>query len=296
MNNEFNNQNMNQFQNNNMNDGYSSNYNSLNNQNNKGNNGLIVVLVIIIVALAGVCLYLVLDKKDNDADTNKDNNIQENENNKKDEYIDSDQVKIEINKKLQESGLSGWLFESIMGTYGIYDLNEITKLNDLFENDMSKFVFTKAIMDKEKLTNWDTENNENKNFYDKCDGGTGAISIEETVFNEYYKKLFGIDFDKTKINVNVAKFVDGYICTSMPTGYTAGIMPVLKTISKVYNASSDTYKIEMISLGSFPESYEYSESEILEWPFEKEKAKLTLTYKRNSDNSYQIVSFIVNPK
>lgn len=67
MNNEFNNQNMNQFENNNMNNDYSNNYNDLNNQNNKkGSNGLTNALILIIIALAGVCLYLVLNKEDTD--------------------------------------------------------------------------------------------------------------------------------------------------------------------------------------------------------------------------------------
>lgn len=70
MNNEFNNQNMEQVPNNNINSQYSNNYNNLNNQNNKnGNNGLTYALIFIIIALVGLCLYLFMDKKENDVDS-----------------------------------------------------------------------------------------------------------------------------------------------------------------------------------------------------------------------------------
>ena len=284
---------------------------------------LLIFLLIVGVGYLTYYKFLVYDKKNNNINANKveekindnkENNVVENEdgnatnsdnknnkiegtdNNKvenkdpksnillkKDNNISNDD-KIEINKILRDD------FSYFLS----YDNDESKfRFSGNIFNDYNKtFLFTKYIMNSkgkvQVVTGMDEEGNILGNTYSKCSEGTGSASIKEKDFNVYYKNLFGKEFDKTKFDSKM--FVDGYICTSMPSGYTATQIPVLKVVSKTFNNSLNEYTLNITVLSNLVDASEYSDISVLTWPKEAETSHLEFKYKENSVTDYQIIS------
>ena len=226
------------------------------------------------------------DKEQQDAniDNNKDNVQEENNDSSNvEESVLSNDTKMKINEELRNLSYE---FAVVLISNGVHDVNDIKNIDNIFEDELAKFTFVKLLMNKYKLVNYD-----DSGIYEKCALGTGSISIKEESFSSYYKKLFGEDFDKSKLE-NIM-FVDGYICTAI--GGIAGTQaPLLKVISRNYDANKALYEMNIVVLGNVVDSASYASPEILTWPKEKETAMLNLKYKINDDNSYQIISFIAH--
>lgn len=123
MNSEFNTQNISQFE--------SNNRDSQNNKNDKWKDTLILILAIIVFILTVVSLYLVIDKKDNDAGNNKDNNIQENES----DNNEKNQIKNELLKKV-------YAYNTIIDNFSIDNTNEY--FNNISNQKKLSFLWSKV--------------------------------------------------------------------------------------------------------------------------------------------------------
>ena len=290
-----------------------NNYNSTPNYNyEKKNNGvkvLLIVLIILVLCLIGLLSYkiFIVDKKnDNKESSNTNNNIVEKVDNDTNNTISDDNSKKVNDKEEKDSNIE----EILLSDNDKIKINKM--LNDDFSyflsydnseskfdfsgnvfNDYDKtFLFTKYNMNSkgkvQVATGMDEEGNILGNTYSKCNEGTGSASIKENDFNVYYKNLFGKEFDKTKFDSKM--FVDGYICTSMPSGYTATQIPVLKVASKTFNKSLNEYTLNITVLSNLVDASEYSDASVLTWPKEAETSHLELKYKENKVTDYQIIS------